>query len=68
MSAEIVPETPEPLLKGKFAIFETPGGGIHLALRADGEDEERHIDIPPMLVKMASKGRDPFALLKGLRS
>ena len=28
---------PLPFMKGKFAIFETPDGGLHIAYRLDGD-------------------------------
>jgi hypothetical protein len=46
---------PAPMLAGKFALFETPDGGIHLAYRPDGADEDEHIDVPGIYVKMMKK-------------
>jgi hypothetical protein len=53
MSAATEPN-PEPILKGRFAIYETPDGGLHLAYRADGEEEDRHVPIPPLALKVMS--------------
>jgi hypothetical protein len=53
MSAAVEPN-PEPMLKGRFAIYETPDGGLHLAYRADGEDEDRHVPIPALALKVMS--------------
>lgn len=50
-------ETPtvQPLAAGKFAIYQTPKGGMHLTLHVNGEEEPRHIDLPPLVVKMMMK-------------
>lgn len=44
---------PEPILKGRFNLYETPDGGFHIAYMADGETETRHLEIPAMVVRMA---------------
>lgn len=44
---------PEPLLKGRFNLYETPDGGFHIAYLADGDDETRHLEVPAMVVRMA---------------
>lgn len=45
---------PEPILKGRFNLYETPDGGYHIAYIADGDgDETRHMEIPAMVVRMA---------------
>lgn len=51
MSAAVEPN-PEPILKGRFAIYATPDGGLHLAYRADGDDEDRHVPIPALALKV----------------
>lgn len=64
------PETPpERLIGGVFTLYATPAGGVHVALRLDHEDEDRHVDVPAMLVKAAGirLGGDPVAVLRGLR-
>ena len=57
---------PEPMVKGKFAIYETPGGGVHLVFQADGVPEPQHMEFPPRLVKMFARGGNPLAMLKGM--
>lgn len=42
----------EPIVRGKFALFETPNGGYHLTLQLDNEAEPRHIEVPKMMVKL----------------
>lgn len=67
-SAEVAPLTPTMLVKGAFGVFETPDGGIHLVLRMDGADEDRHMEFSPMMLKamkMAFPGKgDPIAMLR----
>lgn len=43
---------PEPVLKGRFAIYETPDGGFHLAYRPDESEEDQHVEIPGLYVKL----------------
>lgn len=40
-------------MRGMFSVYETAGGGYHIAYRQDGSAEETHVDIPGMVVKMA---------------
>ena len=54
--AQAVPPAPQPILRGRFSIFETPAGGYHLTWRAEdaeGPDADQHIPIPPHMVKLA---------------
>lgn len=46
----------EPFMKGKFSLYETPGGGIHLSYWTE-QHGEGHRDFPGRLVKMMSTGR-----------
>jgi hypothetical protein len=47
---------PEPFMKGKFSLYETPDGGYHIAYKEDGEDTEtKHIEIPGYIAQMAKK-------------
>lgn len=63
---------PEPWLKGRFTLYETPDGGTHIAYIADGEDETRHIEIPGFIVKNArdfAAGKlNPFTVIKEMMS
>ncbi len=43
---------PIKIISGKFTLYQTPKGGMHLSMHADGEEEPRHIEIPAMMVKM----------------
>jgi hypothetical protein len=43
---------PTLLLKGKFGIFETPEGGVHLVFNLDGQDGDKHMEFTPVMLKM----------------
>lgn len=64
--------TPEPILKGRFNLYETPDGGFHIAYIADGETDTRHLEIPAMVIRMArasAEGKlNPVKALKDLMS
>jgi len=62
------PMQPIALLRGKFALYETPGGGLHLTLHAEGEEEPRHIEVPKAIVKMLAGGKNPLAMIFGRRN
>jgi hypothetical protein len=68
MSEDVAVPMPELLLKGAFGIFETPDGGIHLTFRIEGQDEDKHMEFSPMMLKamkMAFPGKgDPLTMLK----
>lgn len=54
--ADTPPATPPaPVSCGRYALYETPGGGRHLVYRPDGEAEDQHVDIPPFIMNMAQK-------------
>ena len=43
----------EPVMQGVFSIYETDGGGYHIAYRQDGSADDTHVEIPGMVVRMA---------------
>lgn len=43
---------PKAILRGTFSIYETPDGGYHVAYRPDDCDEDKHLQIPGMYVKL----------------
>lgn len=49
---------PEPMIKGRFTVYETPDGGYHIAYVADGQEETRHMEIPAMIIRLAKAGAD----------
>lgn len=44
---------PNPVMNGRFALYETPDGGYHIAYQPDGDTEARHLEIPAIVIKMA---------------
>ena len=58
------PQPPEPRLKGRFNLYDTPDGGIHISYQEDpkvvdenwDEYEEQpvqHLEVPGAVLKMA---------------
>lgn len=64
--------TPEPFLKGRFNMWETPEGGYHIAYVPDDSAETRHLEIPGMVVRMgklASEGKlNPVKAMREIMS
>jgi len=62
----------EPILTGRFSLYETPHGGIHLAFHLEGEADDRHMEFPPAMVRMAAMaggGRgNPLDIIKGMKA
>jgi hypothetical protein len=58
------------LMNGKFSLYETPEGGLHVAYVPDGDqdDEPKHLEIPAMVVKMAKASAEgklsPLAMMR----
>lgn len=48
-------EPPTPTSEGTYAIYNTPKGGIHIVYRPLKTEEDQHLEIPAMIVKMAEK-------------
>jgi hypothetical protein len=63
---------PQLLSRGVYSLFRTPEGGMHLAFRPEGEEADRHIPLPPALMRMAETaangGGGPMAMMKALMS
>ena len=59
----------EPLMKGRYTMYDLPDGGVHIAYDIDGvEGEPRHLEVPGMVVRMAraaAEGRlNPFTAMR----
>lgn len=73
MTAEITEAPPVPYLKGAFALYNTPDGGIHVSYRPDGADADEHIQIPGIMMTLVREMNDtgklpnPLQLMKMLR-
>jgi hypothetical protein len=62
---------PEPISKGRYALYEDPGGGAVLAWRPDGATEDCQQPIPPViwqLMRRAAGGEavNPAQAVKAL--
>lgn len=62
---------PKPRFKGRFSVYDTEGGGIHIAWIPDGipESETQHIDLPGPIVsviKQVGEGKlkNPMEIMK----
>jgi len=78
--APVEPAAPVPYLKGRFALFRTPDGGIHIAYQPDPPEdadpnevqETQHMEVPGMVVTMAEQMQggqmpSPMQLMKMFR-
>ena len=58
----------EPLMNGRFSVYEAPDGGIKVAYRPDGETDSKLLEIPAMVINMARMGAagklNPFTAMK----
>lgn len=54
---------PNKIAGGRFALYGTPKGGLHLRLDVDGETEPRHVEIPAFALKMMAN--NPLASFLG---
>jgi hypothetical protein len=59
---------PALLVKGAFGIWETPEGGIHLVFRIAGDEDDKHMEFSPFMLKtmqMAFPGKgNPLQMLR----
>jgi hypothetical protein len=44
---------PVPRLKGRFSLYDTPDGGMHIAYLPDGATDTEHFEIPGKVLKVA---------------
>lgn len=71
----------EPKMKGRFSVYDTPDGGIHIVYQEDPklidedgpvDEEMKHIEIPGHIFRMAtmleSGALSPAKLMKNLMS
>ncbi len=55
--------------KGSYSIYKTDDGGMHIAYRAEGADEDGHMPIPAMMLQMmlaATEGKGPLGRLRAV--
>jgi hypothetical protein len=63
---------PEPRVKGRFALFDTPDGGVVIAYRPDGGEKDEHIQFPGKVLRFAkafSEGKlsNPVDMMKAMQ-
>ena len=57
------------LSKGVYSIYKTKEGGLHIAYRKEGDEEDSHLPLPPAMVAMmiaASEGKGPFGRIRAM--
>jgi hypothetical protein len=64
---------PTPFLRGRFALYELPDGGMLLAYRPEGEETDRHLTVPAIAVAAgremaAGGGMGPAGMFNTLRA
>lgn len=55
--------------KGSYSIYKTDDGGMHIAYRPEGAEEDGHMPIPAMMLQMmiaATEGKGPLGRLKSV--
>lgn len=66
-------DAPVPFMRGVFALYDTPDGGIHLAFRPDDASEDQHQQIPAHIVNLARAAMEnggslgPMEMISALR-
>lgn len=59
-------DAPQPFMKGRFALYQKPDGGIHLTFRED-DGEVQHEDIPALYVNfLKNKARGLMGIIRGM--
>lgn len=49
----------DPIMKGRFTLYETPDGGYHIAYLPDGDNQEpRQMEVPGAIVNLAKMGAE----------
>jgi len=65
------PTPPVPRQAGRYNLFDTPDGGLHIAYTIDGSETTEHIDVPGKILAMAkmmeSGSMSPMKAFSALR-
>jgi len=71
MSTPTPENVPVPRQKGRYNLFDTPDGGIHISYSIDGIEGIEHIEIPGKLIQMSkmleSGSMSPMKAFSALR-
>jgi hypothetical protein len=57
---------PGKMIAGRFTVYKTGDGGMHVAYRMEGAEEDGHLPIPGSIIKLAlsaAGGRGPMGML-----
>jgi hypothetical protein len=57
------------MVRGVYSIYKTAEGGMHIAYRPEGTDEDQHRPVPPAMMAMmlaASEGKGPLGRFRAL--
>jgi hypothetical protein len=46
-------DAPTPRMKGRFNLYDTADGGLHISYQEDDREEIQHIDVPGQVLAMA---------------
>lgn len=57
---------PVVIASGAFTIYGLPNGGVHLAAKRDGQEEEEHYTLPATVVSMMMRGEGFFGRISRL--
>ncbi len=57
---------PVPVMRGRFAVYDTPDGGYHLTYQLEGEEEPQHMEFPGMFVNLAKKRGAAIGAVPGM--
>ena len=44
---------PTILHQGRYRLYKLPDGGMHVVYKMDGQDEEKHMEVPGQILSMA---------------
>jgi hypothetical protein len=70
ITANEIKATPDARMTGKFSLYDTADGGIHIAYLPDGTEETQHMVIPGkaiQLARMMESGKlNPASLMRAM--
>jgi hypothetical protein len=48
---EETPGGPAPKMAGRFTLYDTPDGGLHIVYQADGSEKSEHLEVPGPIIR-----------------
>lgn len=69
----VVVPTPEPIMKGTFAVYVLPDGGRVIAYRSEGAEDSAQIPIPAFMIRFwerqaAGEKVNPMEIIRAMVS